>query len=109
MILCQFIFTPGNLDDEFEQLDQAIDAYARSLPGFRGTEIWQSKDARTINASYYFDDRDSIHALSKFPSHHIAKGQYLRWYDGYQVIVSEITASYGDGRLQHLSEDASEH
>ena len=32
-----------------------------------------------------------------------AKEQYQRWYDGYQIVVSEVTRSYGDGRLPHLT------
>jgi heme-degrading monooxygenase HmoA len=99
MICVQFIFRPGTYDDEFHALDGRIDAYARSLPGFDRVETWQSADATTVNAVYYFADRSSLSALSRFPQHLEAKEQVRRWYDGYRIVVSEITATYGDGRL----------
>ena len=43
----------------------------------------------------------SVRQLSGFPQHVEAKGQYQRWYDGYRIVVSEVTASYGDDRLPH--------
>lgn len=104
MILCQFIFKPISYDDDFHLLDGQIDVYARSLPGFLGVETWYSEDKLVVNASYYFEDQASVRALSTFPKHLEAKGQYQRWYDGYQIIVSEVSASYGDKRLQHFTE-----
>ena len=103
MIICQFIFKPGAYDDDFHRLDGLIDAFARSLPGFRATETWQSSDGKVINATCYFDDMASVRELSAYPQHLEAKGQYQRWYDGYQIVVSEVTASYGDGRLPHVT------
>jgi heme-degrading monooxygenase HmoA len=104
VIICQFIFRPGVYDNDFHRLDSEIDAYARSLPGFRATEPWQSADGAIVNATYYFDDMASVRQLSQFPQHHEAKGQYQRWYDGYQIVVSEVTATYGDGRLPHVTQ-----
>lgn len=104
MILCQFIFRPGEYDADFYRLDGEIDEYARSLPGFRHVEVWYSDDRQVVNAAYYFDDHASVGALSRFPQHREAQGQYQRWYDGYQIVVSEISASYGDGRLPHVTQ-----
>jgi heme-degrading monooxygenase HmoA len=104
VIICQFIFKPGVYDDDFHRLDRQIDAYARSLPGFRATETWQSAEGAVINATYYFDDMASVRQLSQFPQHLEAKGQYQRWYDGYQIVVSEVTATYGDGRLPQVTQ-----
>ena len=103
MIICQFIFKPGAYDDDFHRLDGLIDAFARSLPGFRATETWQSSDGKVINATCYFDDMASVRELSAYTQHLEAKGQYQRWYDGYQIVVSEVTASYGYGRLPHVT------
>ena len=105
MIICQFIFKPGVYDDDFHALDGRIDAYARSLPGFRGTEAWHSPDGGLVNATYYFDDMVSVRELSQFPQHLEAKGQYQRWYDGYRIVVSEVTASYGDDRLPYTTRE----
>lgn len=37
--------------------------------------------------------------LGRFPQHREAKGQAQRWYDGYRIVVSDIRAAHGDGRL----------
>lgn len=99
MICCQFIFEPGTYDDDFHRLDGQIDEYARSLPGFERVEKWLSPDGRVVNAMYYFADMDAVRQLARFPQHLVAKDQVHRWYHGYRIVVSEVTATYGDGRL----------
>ena len=99
MICAQFIFKPGTYDEEFHRLDGEIDAFARSLPGFDRIELWHAPESGVINAIYYFTDRESVAQLSRFPQHLEAKGQVQRWYDGYRIIISEVTSTYGDGRL----------
>lgn len=98
MICVQFIFQPGTYDDDFRRLDDEIDAYARSLPGYDHVETWTGDGGR-VNAMYYFSDRAALAALSRFGAHQEAKSQVHRWYDGYRIVVSEVTATYGDGRL----------
>lgn len=99
MICCQFIFQPGVYDDDFHRLDQQIEAFARALPGFVRVEIWNAPQAGAVNAIYYFNDQESVAQLARFPAHREAKGQVQRWYDGYRIIISEVTATYGDDRL----------
>ena len=99
MICCQFIFKPGTYDDNFHRLDAEIDAYARGLPGFDRVENWLSPEGDVVNAMYYFTDRKSVAQLGRFPTHREAKGQVHRWYDGYRIVVSDVRATYGDGRL----------
>lgn len=99
MICAQFIFRPGTYDEDFHRLDGQIDEFAQNLPGFVRVETWQSADGTITNAIYYFTDKDSLAQLSRFPQHLEAKEQVRRWYDGYRIVVSEITATYGDGRL----------
>ncbi len=99
MICCQFIFRPGTYDDEFRRLDGEIDAYARSLPGFDHVETWLSSDGDVVNAVYYFADRESVALLGRYPQHRVAKDEVARWYDGHRIVVSDVIASYGDGRL----------
>ena len=43
--------------------------------------------------------RESVAQLGRFPEHREAKGQVARWYDGYRIVVSDVRATYGDGRL----------
>jgi len=99
MICCQFIFKPGTYDDEFHRLDGEIDNYARSLPGFDRVEKWLSPEGDVVNAMYYFTDRTSVALLGRFPQHREAKSRVDRWYDGYRIVVSDVLATYGDGRL----------
>ena len=99
MICCQFIFKPGTYDDDFHHLDGQIDKYARSLPGFVKSETWHSAETGMVNAIYYFSDQKSVAQLARFPRHREAKGQVKRWYEGYRIVVSQVEATYGDGRL----------
>lgn len=99
MICCQFVFRPGTYDEDFHRLDGQIDEYARSLPGFVRVETWTAAQEGLVNAVYYFADHDSVRQLAQFPRHREAKGQVQRWYDGYRIVVSEVVATYGDGRL----------
>jgi hypothetical protein len=99
VICCQFIFKPGTYDDDFHRLDGQIDAYAQSLAGFERVEKWIAPEGNVVNAIYYFADKESVAELARYPRHREAKGQVQRWYDGYRIVVSEISATYGDGRL----------
>jgi hypothetical protein len=99
MMCCQFIFKPGTYDDDFHRLDGQIDVYARALPGFVKTETYTAAETGVVNAIYYFQDKKSVAQLARFPQHREAKGQVQRWYDGYRIVISEVTATYGDGRL----------
>lgn len=100
MICGQFIFRPGTYDDDFHRLDGQVDDYARALPGFDRVEKWVSPDGDVVNAIYYFADRESVTELARFPRHREGKDKVDRWYDGYRIVVSEINATYGDGRLE---------
>lgn len=99
MMCCQFIFKPGTYDDDFHRLDAQIDEYARSLPGFDRVEKWLAPESAVVNAMYYFADKKDVAQLARFPVHREAKGQVERWYDGYRIVISEVTGTYGDGRL----------
>lgn len=99
MICCQFIFRPGTYDADFHALDGQIDAFARSLPGFVRVETWQSGDGTVVNATYFFADRDSVRELAHFPEHRQAKAEAKRWYDSHRIVMSEVTAEYGDTDL----------
>lgn len=100
MICCQFIFQPGEYDEDFDRLDGQIDAFARSLPGFVRVETWVSRDTRIVNACYFFADAASVRELARFPEHRQAKAQSKRWYDRYRIVMTEVTAEYGDLALR---------
>jgi heme-degrading monooxygenase HmoA len=103
MYMAQFIFRPGNYDADFHKLDEAIDAYALTLPGFKGVERWVSPDGATKNSNYFFEDTETIKTFSRFPDHLDAKKNYSKWYLGYQVVISQVVASYGDGTIESLA------
>lgn len=97
-----FIFEPGHYDETFYELDMKIAAFAESMSGFIGKEVWQSEDGKRVNSTYYWRDEDSITAFARHPKHIEAKKQYSKWYTGYQVVISKVERSYGDGKINHL-------
>lgn len=103
VISAQFIFKPGTYDEEFHRLDVEIEAYVATIPGFLGVEKWISFDGQTKNSMYYFESIDAMFQLSRFDAHREAKGKYQNWYDGYQIVVSEIKKSYGDGAIETIA------
>jgi heme-degrading monooxygenase HmoA len=107
MFAVSFIFVPGTYDEEFHRLDSSIDNYAQSLEGYIGVERWFSEDRATTNSVYYFRDQETVSIFSRFPDHLEAKGKYQNWYKGYQIVISEVKASYGDGVLDHISQQKS--
>jgi heme-degrading monooxygenase HmoA len=104
MFAIAFIFRPGTYDEEFHRLDSSIDAYAKSLPGYIGVDRWVSHDGTTTNSTYYWEDMESVSQFARFPDHLEAKQKYQQWYEGYQIVISEVKASYGDGTLNHISQ-----
>jgi heme-degrading monooxygenase HmoA len=101
MISSTFIFAAGNYDDEFHRLDEAIAAAAKSIPGYLGEETWENQATGLISNVYYWDSMESLQALIKHPRHLEAKAAQAQWLNGYQVIISEVLRTYGDGRLSH--------
>jgi heme-degrading monooxygenase HmoA len=96
-----FIFAKGQYDDDFHRLDQVIADTARSLPGYLGEESWESAATGLLSNVYCWDSLESLQALVRHPKHLEAKAAQATWLDGYQVIISQVLRSYGDGKLSH--------
>lgn len=96
-----FIFAKGQYDAEFHRLDQAIADAAKSIPGYLGEESWESAATGLISNVYYWESMEALRALMQHPRHLEAKAQQAKWLDGYQVIVSQVLRTYGDGKLDH--------
>ena len=96
-----FIFAKGEYDEQFHRLDQAIADVAKSIPGYLGEESWESQQTGLISNVYYWESMDALRQLMQHPRHLEAKGQQAKWLDGYQVIVSQVLKTYGDGKLSH--------
>ena len=103
MIAVQFIFSQASYDDEFYELDNSIADFAKSLPGHVGVEKWLSEDGTSQNSIYYFTDRDALAQLAGFSDHLTAKSKVDNWYSSYQVVVTEVLASYGSSQPAHIS------
>lgn len=95
MFCCAFIFSPGEYDDDFYRLDNAIDVYAKSLAGFSHVERWESADRKSVNSMYYFKDEEAIEKLANLKAHLTAKEQVDRWYLDYRIEIFELKKSYG--------------
>lgn len=96
-----FIFAKGQYDDEFFRLDEAIAKAAKKIPGYLGEETWENQTTGLISNVYYLESLESLQALMKHPKHVEEKRAQGKWLDGYQVIVSEVIRTYGDGRISH--------
>jgi heme-degrading monooxygenase HmoA len=101
-----FIFAKGQYDDDFHRLDQVIADTAKSIPGYLGEESWESEATGLISNVYYWDSLESLQALVRHPKHLEAKAAQAKWLAGYQVIISEVLRSYGDGKLSHPAASA---
>ncbi len=103
MYSAAFIYQAGEYDADFHALNDAIDQIARASHGFLGSESWVSPDGATRNATHYWADLETLRAFSTHPKHLEAKRQYERWYGGFQVVISEVIRSYGDGGVRHVT------
>ncbi|MBO6767654.1 MAG: hypothetical protein JJ901_05030 [Erythrobacter sp.] len=103
--MASFMFRPGTLDAEFTALNRKISSQANNLEGFLGEENWISDDGSLRVANYWWADRASLDRFMRDKVHLYAKSRQSRWYDGYHVVIAEVLAAYGDGRLSHVTGD----
>ena len=97
-----FIFAKGQFDDEFHRLDEQIAAAARATPGYLGDEAWGNPSNGLVSNVYYWESLQALRALIENPTHLEAKAKQSKWLAGYQVIVSQVLRTYGDGKLSKL-------
>lgn len=103
MYAVQFIFKPGTYDEEFHTLDDSIENFVAELPGFLGVEKWVNPETEVKNSIYYFENKEALTTLARFGDHREAKGKVRRWYEGYQVVITEVLAAYGDGNIPSIA------
>jgi len=94
-----FIFAKKQFDDEFHRLDQAIAEAAKDIPGYLGEEAWENPASGLISNVYYWESLTALQTLMQHPTHLAAKAAQANWLDGYQVIISQVLRTYGDGKL----------
>jgi len=96
-----FIFAKRQYDKEYFRLDEAIAEAAKQIPGYLGEETWENQTTGLISNVYYWESLEALQALIKHPKHVEAKRAQGKWLNGYQVIVSEVIRTYGDGKISH--------
>lgn len=101
MYSATFTFAKGHFDAAFHQLDEIIATTARSLPGYRGEESWENATTGLLSNVYYWDSMAALEQLMQHPAHREAKARQGQWLAGYQVVIAQIVATYGDGRIAH--------
>ena len=94
-----FTFAKRQYDAEFYQLDQAISAVAKEIPGYLGEEAWENTSTGLVSNVYYWQSLEALQQLVNHPKHQEAKAKQANWLDGYQVIISEVIKIYGDSKL----------
>ncbi len=82
-------------------MDAAIAEAARAIPGYLGEESWENPATGLVANSYYWDSMAALEQLMQHPTHRAAKQQQARWLAGYHVVVAQVLASHGDGRIAH--------
>lgn len=103
MFSSTFIFAKGEYDDAFHLLDAEIAAIAKSIPGYLGEETWENTATGLISNVYYWDSLASLQQLVSHPRHLEAKSRQAEWLAGYQVVISQVLRTYGDGKLSGLA------
>lgn len=103
MISATFIFKQKKSDTEFETLDSSIESYVERHPEYLGKDSWVNVEKGTMAVVYYFKTYLGLESLRTFSDHTLAKSKYSKWYEGYQVIIAEVTKTYGDGGIFHVT------
>lgn len=103
MISATFIFKQKKSDSEFETLDLSIESFVENHPEYLGKDSWVNLEQKTMAVVYYFKTYLGLESLKTFSEHKLAKSQYSKWYEGYQVIIAEVTKTYGDGGILHVT------
>lgn len=97
-----FIFAKKQYDDAFHSLDQMIAEIAKEIPGYLGEETWENPATGLISNVYYWETLEALQQLVTHPRHLEAKAKQGNWLAGYQVVISEVIRTYGDGGLSAL-------
>ncbi|MFZ9061954.1 MAG: antibiotic biosynthesis monooxygenase family protein [Steroidobacteraceae bacterium] len=101
MYTATFTFAKREFDDAFHALDRVIAEVARTIPGYLGEEAWENPATGLVSNVYYWESRQALQQLMDHPAHQAAKQRQQQWLAGYQVVVAQVVAHYGDGGIAH--------
>ncbi|WP_371325324.1 antibiotic biosynthesis monooxygenase [Dechloromonas sp. ZY10] len=102
MYASTFIFKKKQFDARFHELDQAIAEAAKQIPGYLGEEAWENPQSGLLANVYYWESLAALQMLIEHPAHLEAKQAQAAWLDGYEVVISQVLRTYGDGKLDAL-------
>lgn len=101
MISATFIFNAKQFDDDFHALDATIADVAKQTTGYIGEVAWENPSTGQICNVYYWKSMEGLQALMQHPKHLEAKAKQANWLAGYQVYIAEVLRAYGDGSIDH--------
>lgn len=94
-----FIFELGELDDDFNRLNDEIAERARKIPGFLGEEAWHNEETGLHSEVYYWSSLEALRELVGMDTHGIAKRRNGEWLGEYRVVIAEVRSVYGNPTL----------
>ena len=97
MYLVTFRLDPGEYDEEFYKLNDAIQAAAEDTDGYLGKRTWHAPEREEVLVVYYWDSLGALESFGAVPDHKRAKQRWTEGYDAYEVTVTEVVESYGSG------------
>lgn len=92
-----FCIDPGEYDEEFHELNDAIQAAAEATEGYLGKRAWADPESEEVLVVYRWESLDALESFGADPDHETAKGRWTEWYDAYEVTVTEVLDQYGSG------------
>ncbi|MFC7176329.1 antibiotic biosynthesis monooxygenase family protein [Halosegnis marinus] len=98
MYLVTFRLRPGEYDDEFRELNAAVERAAETTPGYAGRRVWESPDGAETLVVYRWETLEALAAFAADEDHREAKRRWAEWYEEYEVTVAEVVDTYGNGR-----------
>ena len=97
MYLVTFRLEPGEYDEEFHEVNDAIQAVAEDTDGYLGKRPWNDPESGEVLVVYYWESLDALDAFGADSDHERAKRRWTEWYDAYEVTVTEVLERYGSG------------
>lgn len=90
-----FVSVRSGRDREgYDAAAQAMDALAALQPGYRGVDSARGDDGLGITISYWADEARAVAWRGHAEHTAIRDAGRERWYDRYEVIVTEVTRDY---------------
>lgn len=95
MYVAAFRYRPGSYDEEFHELNAAVEVAAEQTDGYLGRRSWESADGEEVLVNYRWASLDALAAFAAHGDHLEAKQRWEEWYEGYEVTVMEVVERYG--------------